>query len=390
MNSRTRLIVLLVSAPLMAFAVIGGFLGSAMAREETYKDLTVFQDVIKLILGNYVENVNGDRIMTGAMRGLAESLDPDSAYLTAAEVKSLQAGEPLPAGDVGLTLTRQYYLRVIAARDGSPAAKAGLRPADFVRLIDDKPTREMSAFEGTRLLRGAPGSQVRLTVIRSNAADPRVIVLTREQLAEPEVAGRVQAPGVGYLRIPGFSSKSATEVTNKVADLRRQGAARLLIDIRDCAVGEFNDGIAVARLFVPSGTLAIRETRNQPRETVSAASGDGAVSLPVVLLVNGGTSGPAEIFAAALAGNNRAELVGERTIGRATTQTLVPLQDGTAMLLSTSWFLTPGGQQIAEKGLTPNVEVEEPEIELGAPAPATDPLLLKAIERLEHRTSANR
>ena len=390
MTTRTRLIVLLISAPIIAFAVIGGFLGNAMAREETVSSLRVFQDVIRLVTSNYVEPVNSDRIMAGAMRGLAESLDPDSAYLNPAQVKALQSGEQLPAGEVGIALTRQYYLRVVSARDASPAARAGLRPGDFVRMIDDRPTREMSVFEGVRLLRGAPGSKVRLTVIRSNAADPRVIELTREVLSPAEVSGRMQAPTLGYVRVPAFGPKSADQIRAKVAELRKLGAVRLIVDVRDCAIGELNDGLAAARLFVSSGTLAIRETRNLPRETISAAEGDGAISLPVTVLVNAGTAGAAELFAAALDGNKRAELIGERTTGRVTAQKLVPLPDGTAMLLSNSWFLTPAGEQIAEKGLAPTVEVEEPDVDIGGPPPSTDPILLKAIDRIGNKAITQR
>jgi carboxyl-terminal processing protease len=390
MTSRTRLIVLLISAPIIAFAVIGGFLGKAMAREETVTSLKVFQDVIRLVTSNYVEPVNSDRIMSGAMRGLAESLDPDSAYLNPAQVKALQSGEKLPAGEVGIALTRQYYLRVISARDGSPAARAGLRPGDFVRMIDDRPTRELSVFEGVRLLRGAPGSKVKLTIIRNNAADPHVIELTREVLPPVEVSGRMQAPALGYVRVPAFGPKSADQIRAKVAELRKQGAARLIIDVRDCATGDLDDGLAAARLFVGSGTLAIRDTRNQPRETIAAAEGDGAITLPVIILVNAGTAGPAELFAAALEGNKRADLVGERTTGRVTAQTLVPLPDGSAMLLSNSWFLTPAGEQIAEKGLAPTVEVEEPDVDIGGPPPSSDPILLKAIDRIGNKAISAR
>jgi len=384
MTSRTRLIVLLISAPVIAFAVIGGFLGNALAQPETYTRLQVFQDVVSLVMRNYVENVDSDRIMQGAMRGLAESLDPDSAYLKRDEVKALQSGQKLP-GDIGLELTRQYYLRVICARDGSPAAKAGLRAGDFVRVIDDAPTREMSVFEGMRMLRGEPGTKVRLTVIRSNAAEPHVVEITRERLSPPEISGRMQGAGIGYLRVPGFTAASAEQMRAKVAELRKQGAARLIVDVRDCAVGDLTDGIAAARLFVSSGTLAIREGRNEPREPVNAIAGDGSITLPTVVLVNAGTSGPAELFTAALAGNKRAEVVGEHTIGRATRQKLVPLPDGTAMLLSNVWFLGPNGEAITEKGLTPNVEVEEPDVDFGTPPPVADPLLLKAIERVGNK-----
>src|SRR6476660_10035718 len=172
MSSRTRMIVMSISAPVIAFAIVGGFLGKVMAREDTYQHLKIFDDVVSLISTNYVEDADIDKVMKGAMHGLADALDPDSAYLTPAQVKQVESGAALPAGGVGLELTRQYYLRVIAARDNSPAAKAGLRTGDYVRMIDNQPTRDMSVWEGERALRGEPGSTVKLTIIRGNAADP--------------------------------------------------------------------------------------------------------------------------------------------------------------------------------------------------------------------------
>src|SRR5436190_3567115 len=180
MSSRTRFVVLTISAPVIAFAIVGGFLGKVIARENTYQHLKVFDDVIGLITGNYVEEVNVDKVMHGAMHGLADGLDADSSYLSAEEVRQVLSNAAPPAGDVGLELTRQYYLRVIAARDNSPAAKGGIRTGDYIRAINDKPTREMSVWEGIRALRGAPGSKVSLTIIRGNAADPHVVELTRE------------------------------------------------------------------------------------------------------------------------------------------------------------------------------------------------------------------
>src|SRR5947208_7007702 len=204
MTSRTRIIVISITAPVIAFAIVGGLLGKVMAREETYQHLKIFDDVVSLITSNYVEEVNVDKVMRGAMHGLADGLDPDSAYLTPDEVKQVEAGAPLPAGDVGIDLTRQYYLRVIATRDNSPAAKAGLRTGDFIRMIDTQPTRDLSVWEGMRALRGTPGSTVKLTVIRGNAVDPHVIEVTREVVNAPDVTGRIAAPGVGYLRIAAF------------------------------------------------------------------------------------------------------------------------------------------------------------------------------------------
>ena len=189
MTSKTRLSILLVSTPVLAFVIVGGLIGQdAPPAIACYRHLRVFDDVVELVMSNYVEDVKVDKAMEGALRGLADGLDPDSAYLDAKQVRAVAAGDALPDGDVGIELTRQYYLRVIAARDGSPAAKAGLQTGDFVRAIDTKPTRDMSVFEGTRLLRGAAGSKVTLTVIRGSAAEPHDVVLVREKAAGTAVA----------------------------------------------------------------------------------------------------------------------------------------------------------------------------------------------------------
>ena len=388
MSTRTRLIVLSVSAPVIVFAIVGGFLGRVMAREESYQNLRIFDDVSQLITNNYVESVNVDKVMNGAMRGLAEALDPDSAFLSPQEVKQAESATPLPAGDIGLELTRQYYLRVIAARDNSPAAKAGLRTGDFIRMIDTQPTRDMSVWEGLRALHGAPGSTVRLTVIRGNAVDPHVVELTREVPSAPDATSRMAAPGVGYLRVAGFGAKAVEQAKARLAELTKNGASQVIVDVRRTSGGPLDAGISLARLFVSKGTLAVRETRNGQRETIDAAEGDGSLKMPVIVLIDAGTSGPAELFAAALAGNDRAELVGERTIGRAASQKLIKLPDGSGLWLSTTKYLTPSGNPLHEKGLEPTVAVDEPDVEFGQPAPTTDPVLEKAIERVTQKKAA--
>jgi carboxyl-terminal processing protease len=389
MSSRTRLIVMSISAPVIAFAIVGGFLGKVMAGQDTYPHLKVFGDVVDLVSSNYVEDVNIDKVMRGAMHGLAEGLDPDSAYLTPEEVRQVESGAPLSPAGVGLELTRQYYLRVIAARDNSPAAKAGLRTGDFIRAINDTPTRDMSVWEGVRALRGTPGSRVSLTIIRGNAADPHVVELTREADPPPTVTGRIAAPGVGYIRLAGIGSTTLNQLKSQVADLTKAGAAKLIVDIRRTSNGSYDEGLALARLFVANGTLAMRETKGAPRETIAAATGDGSITMPTTLLVDTGTSGAAELFASALVGNKRADLVGEHTIGRAAQQKLVKLPDGAGLWLSTSRFLTPSGAQLHEKGLEPTVAVDAPDpTEFGAQPPAVDPILDKAIERFSEKKAA--
>ena len=219
MSSRTRAIVLAITAPVVAFAIVGGVLGTVMAREDTYQHLKIFDDVVSLISSNYVEPVNIDKVMRGAMNGLVDSLDPDSAYLSPDEVKQAESGSALPAGDLGIELTRQYYLRVLAARDNSPAAKAGLRTGDYVRAINDVPTRDMSVWQGMRALRGAVGSKVTLTIFRGNAADPHVVTLTREALAP---ARRVRTNRDARRRIrPRSRDRPAHGRSGEVAGRRR-------------------------------------------------------------------------------------------------------------------------------------------------------------------------
>lgn len=388
MTSRTRVIVLAISAPVIVFAIVGGFLGKVMARQDEYQGLKMFGDVTQAITTSYVEEVNVDKVMNGAMRGLADGLDADSAYLSPQEVKQAEGGAPLAAGEVGIELTRQYYLRIIAARDNSPAARAGLRTGDYVRMIDDMPTRDMSVWEGIRALHGAPGSTVKLTIIRGNAVDPHVVELTREAPAGPEVTARMAAPGVGYVRIAALGPKAVDDVKSRVADLQKNGAARLIVDVRRTSSGTLDTGIALARLFIAKGTLAFRESKGGEQETIAAAQGDGSITEPTELLIDTGTSGAAELFASAMAGNQRAELFGEHTIGRAALQKLIKLPDGSGLWLSTSRYLTPGGSQLHEKGLEPTVAVDQPDVEFGQPAPTTDPVLEKALARATEKKAA--
>ena len=389
MTSRTRLWVLAVSTPIIAFAIVGGYLGRVLGagKDDTLRQLPVFEDVISLVLNNYVEEVDVRHAMRGALKGLADGLDPDSAYLTPELVKAAEGGQSAGPADVGIVLTRQYYLRVISARDGSPAAKAGLRTGDFIRGINDRPTRDMSAFEGARLLSGAPGSKVKLLVFRGNAAEPHDLVLTRERVAGPDITSKMANATTGYVRVVDFTKDTPAKVKQAFETLSKTGAAKFVVDLRGTARGDIDDGLATARLFVPSGTLTVRQSKDQ-REVVAAASSDGALREPVALLVSQGTAGAAEVFAAALDGNERAELVGEHTLGRAARQRLVKLPDGSGLLLSNVRYLTPKSAAIHERGLAPDVVVEQPEVDFGAEPPAGDPTLDKALARFAEKKAA--
>jgi len=239
----------------------------------------------------------------------------------------------------------------------------------------------MSAFEGARLLGGAAGSKVKLLMFRGNQAEPHDVVLTRERIAGPELTSKMANASTGYVRVVDFTRDTPAKVKQAFEALGKTGATKFVVDIRNTARGDIDDGIATARLFVPSGTLTVKQSKDQ-REVVSAASSDGALREPVALLVSQGTSGAAEVFAAALEGNARAELVGEHTLGRAARQRLVKLPDGSGLLLSNVRYLTPKNNSIHERGLAPDVAVDEPEVDFGAEPPAGDTTLDKAIEVL--------
>lgn len=385
MTSRSRWLLFVVSTPLVIIAAVGGLLGANAApppQAQGFTHLRVFDDVVSLIMSSYVETVDADKVLDGAMRGLADSLDPMSAYLSPDEVAQAKSTSSLPPGDVGLTVSRQFYLRIVGVRDGSPAARAGLRTNDFIRGINGTPTREMSAFTGARVLRGAVGSTVELTVLRGNAAEPHVVTLTREAITSPAVSVQKQASGVSVVRVASFAAGTAKALTDAVMQVQQAGGTGVVIDLRGTADGPNTEGVEAARAFVKTGTLATRAPRSGEKDVVAAGAGAGALTLKVVLLVSNGTAGAAEVFAAALQGNTRADLVGEPTAGLAADQRLVPLPEGRGLWMTYAQYLAADGTPIHGRGLAPAVAVEAPVVAFGDEAPAGDEMLAKAIERL--------
>ncbi len=390
MTSKSRWFIFLVSTPLVVLVAVGGILGARISPppEQTFTHLRVFEDVVSLIMSSYVETVDADRVMDGAMRGLTDGLDPMSAYLMPEEVTFARGNTPLPEGDVGLVVSRQFYLRIVGVRDGSPAARAGLRTNDFIRGIDNKPTREVSAFAGARLLRGAPGSTVELTVLRGNAAEPHVVTLEREVLSDQTVTTTRQSNGPAVVRIASFGAGTAQALKTAMAGLQQAGVTGAVIDLRGTADGPMTEGIDAARLFVKSGTLAIRAERTPPPVTITADVGDGAITMPLVLLVSNGTAGAAEVFAAALNGNGRGDLVGEPTAGLAAQQRLVALPENRGLWMTYARYLATDGEPIHGRGLRPNLAVESPNVAFDDVPPTTDEMLARAIERLTTRAKA--
>ena len=306
MTSRARLIVLSISAPVIVFVIVGGFLGRVMAREDTYQHLKIFDDVVSLITSSYVEPVNVDKVMHGAMRGLADGLDPDSAYLSPQEVKQVESGAAASSRRRRPRSDAQYYLRVDRRARRFAGGKG--RAADRrLRSRDRQRSRRARCPCGKACGRCAARPE-RRSSSPSFAATPPIRTWSscaREALTPSDVTGRIAAPGVGYVRIAAIGPKTADQVKKEVGDLTKSGATKLIVDVRRTSGGALDDGLAVARLFVGQGHARdAREPRAPRRQTITAAAGDGAITVPAVLLIDTGTSGAAELFAAALVGES--------------------------------------------------------------------------------------
>jgi carboxyl-terminal processing protease len=384
MSHRTRLLVALVSTGLIGYVAVGAFLGRVLG-DSSYGQLAIFTEVVKYVDESYVEPVNMDRAMAGARLGMADALDGDSSYLDPEEFRLYQ--QPLREADaeVGLVLTRRFsFVMVVAARPGSPADKAGLRPGDILRTIDDRHTRPMPAVVAERLLRGAPGASVRLGILRAGA-DPFDVTVVRERVLPAAPQGRMLEPGTGYVRVTDFGGGTADDVRSLVEGLAHEGAGRMVLDLRNAAFGAPGDGAKVAELFLKGGPVAKKVGRRTEEELLQADAARSAWPGPLVVLVDNGTAGPGEIVAAALLDAERAKLVGERTFGRAAVTKPVPLPEG-GLVLTVAKYMSPKGTSIHGQGLAPSVPVaaerdEDEDLPEGAAPP--DRILEKGLEVLK-------
>jgi carboxyl-terminal processing protease len=292
---------------------------------------------------------------------------------------------------------------VIAVIPGGPADKAGLQAADILEAIDNKSTHEMSLAEIHNRLVGDVGSSVTVAVVRARRAEPQKIVITRDSVTIPPVSDKMMEDGVGYIHVDAFTKGKSQEVAAKVKDLQKSGAKKLVLDLRNCAAGEESEGIATANLFLNHGTITYLEGQKYPREAFNADPSKAISTLPLAVIVNKGTAGPAEVVAASILDNARGDVVGDKTFGDGSVQKVIELSDGSAVILSIAKYYSPKGKTIQDNAVTPNVLVadsdddgnlpddddnaaptEQQEVK---PAPQTDEQLQKAIQVLKHRAS---
>jgi carboxyl-terminal processing protease len=381
MSPKLRLGIAGLSTAFVFYIALGSFPLGRVLGDTTYGQLALFNEVISIVLHNYVEAVDVDRAMSGAKMGLTEALDGDSAYLDGQELAAYQQSAK-DAGDVGLVLARRFsFLIVAAVRPGSPAEKSGLKPGDIIKSMDGRHARTISYPVAERMLRGAPGSVLKLKLLRAQN-DVTDLDLVRERLSHVAAESKMLEDGIGYLKIAEFDKDTEDEVRTALLTLARSGARKLALDLRGGAHGEPAGALPVASLFVKEvGKLV---SRRGGEEALHGNSGEPAWTQPLAILVGSSTAGPGEVLAAALVDGGQATLVGERTFGRAGVQKVVPVAEG-ALVLTVAKYVSPKGTEIHGKGLEPKVVVETRDDldDETAAGTAPDDVLLKAIEVLK-------
>jgi carboxyl-terminal processing protease len=388
MNSRTKFVVVMSSTCLVALLLLGGVVSkgapadaNASADNNVYKHLAVYSEVLSRIKSEYVEEPDMSSVTLGAMNGLLESIDPYASYLNAEQYKEYLKNFDTYRGDLGMVLAKKFgYITVVSVVPGSPAAKAGLTTGDMLESIKGIATRDMPLAYAKLLLRGQPGSTVDLSVLRRKP-EPQKLTMTRAILAYPPVESKMLPDGIGYIKIAAMGSARVKEVATAVTDLQKQGAKKLLLDLRFSASGEPEDGIELANLFVDKGLIAYSQGQKSPRKNFDADPKKDISSLPLIVLTNRGTAAAAEVAAAALQGDKRATLVGERTYGDASILRPITMDDGSAIILSVAKYYSPAGKSIQDNGVTPEEIVADADASAAAevdddaePAPQANPV----------------
>ncbi len=401
MSKKAKAIFLSVSLALVLFTIAGGLGVRASTNQGAYRQLGVYSEVLSRIRSEYVEDPNVPSVTDGALHGLVESLDANSSYLNPEEYKKYKQHKAEAHGGVGATVSKRFgYAAVVSVMAGGPADKVGVDAGDIIEAIEGKSTRDMSLAEVRTLFSGEPGSNINISVVRARRAEPQKLTITRDVVKVPETTDKMLEEGIGYLKVDALPKGKAQEVAAKVKSLQALGAHKLILDLRNASDGDEQEGIATANLFLNHGMITYLQGQRYPRQTFSADPQKSITSLPLVVLVNRGTAGPAEIVAAAVLENARGDVLGDKTFGVGSVQKVIEIADGSALILSVAKYYTPAGKAIQDTAVTPNIMVADaeedfalpdeddnstPQQELKKRSPQQDEQLRRAIQVLKNR-----
>jgi carboxyl-terminal processing protease len=368
MQFKTKIAIVVFSTVVACYAIVGSFMSrssQAVARGSQYAQSGIFDDVLKHIVEDYVEEPDLEKVRLGSLRGLAEGLDAYSAYLTPEQAK--QYNPKTAQGETGMIVSKVAgFAYVVSVLKGSPAEQAGIREGDFIEYIGKLPSRDLSMYETQQVINGAIGSTVELKVLHRGQS--RKITLTRGKVAQPAIETRTEDTGVGYLKVTSLAEGKANEIKTQVSELVAKGAQKIILDLRGAANGTIDEGVAVANHFVGSGTLArIIGKGGKDTKTYAADAKKVIFTGPLAVLIDRSTAGAAEIVAAAVRDQKRGELVGERSFGTGSEQQLFPLTDGGALLITVAKYAPATGKPFMDEPVNPTTKVErlaEPEVVL--------------------------
>jgi carboxyl-terminal processing protease len=359
----SKILLLAVSVALVVTVFLGvnssGVNAATEPQDGAYRQINVYSEVLRHIQTDYVEEPNINAVTNGALRGLLESLDADSSYLSPDDYKAYKADKGGKA-QVGINVSKRFgYATVVSVAPNSPADKANLSDGDIIEAIGPQDTRDLSLAMIQLLLEGQPGTELTISVVRPRKAAPDKIILTRVTPAQiPVTETMYENASILYLKPEALDHDHVQQIEIKLKAMQKAGNKKVLLDLRDVAAGDMTEATRLANFFLKSGTIAILEGQKVEKQTFVADPAKAInTTAPVAVLVNRGTAGPAELVAAALLDNKRADLVGEKTFGEGAQQKTFELADGAALILSIAKYESPSGKKLQDDGVTPGVLV---------------------------------
>ncbi len=369
MSKRKSSAILMALIVILMFSVIsfGRIQVPVAGAASDYEELQLFTDVLTIIRRSYVEEVPTKDLIYGAIDGMLASLDPHSGFMSPEIYKEMKVDTRGEFGGLGIEISlRDDVLTIVAPIEDTPASRAGLQSGDFILKIEDEYTKDMEIMEAVRLMRGEPGSEVTITIMRDAFDKPQPFILEREIIKVKSVKSRILEEGFGYARLTQFQEHSADDLGKALEALRREndGALKgLVLDLRNNPGGLLDQAVDVTDLFIDSGLIVYTQGREDDAQMeFSASQGGTEPNYPIVVLINGGSASASEIVAGALQDHGRAVVMGTRSFGKGSVQTIIPLTDESGLRLTTAKYYTPNGTSIQAKGIVPDIEVLPSEV----------------------------